>query len=281
MNVSAFILLMRPWQWLKNLMIFFPPLLSGAMSHPGVAERGLLPFAAFCLASSSSYVFNDLFDHERDVLHPVKKKRPLPSGQLSRLSAAVFCCILFVLAIVLSWQVSSVFLALVLVYLLVVVSYSMYLKSLPILDVFCISLGFVLRLYGGGEAFNIVISDWLFLTVFLLATFLSVGKRYSERRYLGDTAGGHRCTLEAYPEGFLEGIMYLSGAAVLVTYSIYAISTPFLVFTVPLCMYGLLRYLMRVMSGQSGDPSESLVKDIPLLITSILWVLLVGWSVYR
>ena len=281
MNVAALILLMRPWQWLKNLMIFFPPLLSGAMFHEGVAVNGLLPFVAFCLASSSSYVFNDLFDHERDSLHPEKQKRPLPSNRISRFSAVLLCGVLFVMAVVLSWWVSAIFFVLVMIYLLVVLSYSLYLKSLPILDVFCISIGFVLRLYAGGEAFNIVISEWLFLTVFLLATFLSVGKRYSERRYLGETAGAHRRTLEAYPEGYLEGIMYLSGAVVLVTYSIYVMSTPFLVFTVPLCMYGLLRYLMRIMSGQSGDPSEALVKDLPLLITSVLWVLMVGWSVYR
>ena len=281
MNVAALILLMRPWQWLKNLMIFFPPLLSGAMFHEGVAVNGLLPFVAFCLASSSSYVFNDLFDHERDSLHPEKQKRPLPSNRISRFSAVLLCGVLFMMAVVLSWWVSAIFFVLVMIYLLVVLSYSLYLKSLPILDVFCISIGFVLRLYAGGEAFNIVISEWLFLTVFLLATFLSVGKRYSERRYLGETAGAHRRTLEAYPEGYLEGIMYLSGAVVLVTYSIYVMSTPFLVFTVPLCMYGLLRYLMRIMSGQSGDPSEALVKDLPLLITSVLWVLMVGWSVYR
>ncbi len=180
-----------------------------------------------------------------------------------------------------SYQVSIVFLELVVVYLLVIISYSLFLKNLPIIDVFCISLGFVLRLYGGSVAFGVDVSDWLFLTVFLLATFLSIGKRYSERLSLGDSAGEQRPTLGVYPDGFLEGALYLSGAAVLVTYAIYTISTPHLVYSVPLCMYGLLRYLMRIQSGQSGDPSESLIKDLPLLITSLLWVLMIGWSIYR
>ena len=281
MNAISIVRLMRPWQWLKNLMIFFPPLLSGSMLYPGVAVRGLLPFAAFCCASSASYVFNDLFDQERDSLHPEKKKRPLPSGQISRIMAALFCAVFLILAIFLSYQVSIAFLELVVVYLLVIISYSLFLKNLPIIDFFCISLGFVLRLYGGSVAFGVAVSDWLFLTVFLLATFLSIGKRYSERLSLGESAGEHRPTLGVYPEGFLEGALYLSGAAVLVTYSIYTISTPHLVYSVPLCMYGLLRYLMRIQSGQSGDPSESLIKDLPLLITSLLWVLMIGWSIYR
>lgn len=281
MNAITIIRLMRPWQWLKNLMIFFPPLLSGSMVFPGIAVRGFLPFAAFCCASSASYIFNDLFDQKRDFLHPEKKNRPLPSGQISRITAALLCVVLLLLSIFLSCQVSVIFLELVVVYLLVILSYSLFLKNTPIIDVFCISLGFVLRLYGGSVAFAVAVSDWLFLTVFLLATFLSIGKRYGERLSLGESAGEHRPTLGTYPEGFLEGALYMSGAAVLVTYSIYTISIPHLVYSVPLCMYGLLRYLMRIQSGQSGDPSESLIKDLPLLITSLLWVLMIGWSIYR
>ena len=281
MSAFAFVLLLRPWQWLKNLMIFFPPLLSGAMSHPGMAGRGILPFAAFCCASSAAYVFNDLADQERDARHPDKKNRPLPSGQVSRVTAGVLCFVLLSLSLLFSWRISPAFIGLLSVYLLVSVCYSLFLKNLPIIDIFCVSLGFVLRLYAGGAAFDIFISDWLFLTVFLLSIFLSVGKRYSERRYLGEGAGDHRRTLEVYPDGFLESAMYLSGAAVLVTYAIYAISTPLLVYTVPLCMFGLLRYLMRIKSGQSGDPTEALTRDVPLLATGMLWVLMVGWSVYR
>lgn len=281
MNAIAIVLLLRPWQWLKNLMIFFPPLLSGAMFHPGMASRGILPFMAFCCASSASYVFNDLADQDRDAHHPDKQNRPLPSGSVSRATAMALCCGLLVSSVAFGWRISPTFVCFVMVYLLVSACYSLLLKNLPIIDIFCISLGFVLRLYGGGTAFDIFISDWLFLTVFLLAIFLSVGKRYSERRYLGESAGHHRRTLEVYPDGFLESAMYLSGSAVLVTYAIYAISTPLLVYTVPLCMFGLLRYLMRIKSGQGGDPTEALLKDLPLLATGILWVLMVGWSVYR
>lgn len=281
MRFNAFLHLIRPWQWLKNLILFFPPALSGALLHSGMAARGILPFSAFCCISSTAYVFNDLADQTRDACHPEKRYRPLPSGQLSRTSAMLVCVCLAVIGTVLSWNVSSTFLVYVVLYLLISVFYSLFLKHLPIVDIFCISLGFVLRLYAGGEAFDVFISDWLFLTVFLLAVFLSVGKRYSERLHLGETAGSHRRALEAYPDGFLDSAMYLSGSAVLVTYAIYAISTPLLVYTVPLCLFGLLRYLFRIKSGRCGDPTEALIKDLPLMVTSILWGAMVIWSVYQ
>lgn len=281
MKIFAILRLIRPWQWIKNLMLFFPPFLSGALFKPGLALEGVGPFTAFCLASSATYIVNDLMDCEADSLHPRKKNRPLPAGIISPLTARILAALLFAGAVILSLQTSSTFVLLLLGYLCVTLGYSLFLKHWPIFDLFCISTGFVLRLYAGGEAFGVVISEWLFLTVFLLAMFLSLGKRASEQRSLGQRAGEHRKTLAEYPEGFLEGAMFLSGAVVLVTYAMYAINTPFLVFSVPICMFGLLRYLLRVRQGGSGDPSEALIRDVPLLVISLLWVLVVGWSVYR
>jgi 4-hydroxybenzoate polyprenyltransferase len=262
-------------------MVFFPPFLSGALLHPGMLAKGLLPFLAFCSASSTAYIFNDLRDLDRDVLHPRKRLRPLASGEVTINSAKALILILLVVTLISSWLVSPLFLLYVVIYLVMSFAYSLKLKHLPIFDVFCISLGFVLRLYGGGEAFGVYVSDWLFLSVFLLSLFLSVGKRYSEQRILGESAGEHRSTLEVYPAGFLESAMYLSGSAVLITYAMYAIATPLMVYTVPLCVFGLLRYLMHIKSGGEGDPAETLLRDPILLIVGILWVLMVGLSVYR
>jgi 4-hydroxybenzoate polyprenyltransferase len=281
MTARTFVVLIRPRQWLKNLMLFFPPFLSGALFHSGVAIQGIVPFAAFCCASSASYLFNDVRDRGSDARHPQKRLRPVASGAVSPSSALLLCALLAAAAGLMAWQVSSRFLVFLVLYLLVAGAYSLVLKHLAIIDIFCISLGFVLRLYGGGEAFGVYISDWLFLTVFLLSVFLSVGKRYSERRSLGESAGEHRRTLEEYPDGFLESALYLSGASVLVTYAMFAITRPLLVYTVPLCLFGLLRYLMRIKSGGEGDPTDALVRDGSLLVIGILWVVLVGLSVYR
>ena len=271
---------MRPLQWLKNLMVYFPLFLSGSLQRVDLSWLTILPFAAFCCASSAGYVFNDLVDRRRDAAHPHKQSRPIPSGQVTVFGALTVCIGLAILAGLAGLAVSRVFFFYAVAYLLSAACYSLIIKEIAVLDIFCISLGFVLRLYGGGSAFRVEVSDWLFLTVFLLSVFLSVGKRYSEMRILGNDAGMHRRTLEEYPRGFLEGAMYLSGAAVLVTYALYAIGHSPMVYSVPLCMFGLLRYLMRIKGGASGDPTESLVKDLPLLVTSVLWVAFIGWSVY-
>jgi len=280
MKPAVLLKLLRPHQWIKNLMVYFPLFLSGSLLNVKFSPHALLPFAAFCCASSAGYIFNDLVDRRRDAAHPQKQFRPLPSGQVKVVVGAALVAGLTVLAVLAGMAVSRGFALFVAAYLLTAVCYSLLLKEIAILDIYGISLGFVLRLYAGGMAFYVDITDWLFLTVFLLSVFLSFGKRYSEMRLLGNDAGLHRKTLEEYPRGFLEGGMYLSGAAVLVTYSMYAINHPPMVYSVPLCMFGLLRYQMRIKGGGSGDPTESLLKDLPLLVTGVIWVVFSAWSIY-
>lgn len=281
MKASFCLKIMRPHQWLKNLILFFPPFLGGMLFQKNLLLLGVVPFFAFSFASSASYIFNDFMDLKSDLNHPHKSLRPLTSGALSKPVAVFMIVVLLTTAGALGSLVSPTFLGYLGLYLCISTLYSFTLKGWPIIDVFCISTGFVLRLYAGGEAFGVYVSDWLFLTVFLLALFLSLGKRFGEQVLLGGDAGNHRQSLQNYPQGFLESSMYLTGGAVLVTYAIYAIDRPYLVYTVPLCMFGLLRYLLRVKVGQGGDPTEALLQDFPLLVTGVLWVLLVGWSVYQ
>ena len=280
MAFLPYLKLIRPSQWLKNLMLFFPPFLGGAILNPGVLTAAFLPLAAFCFTSSSTYVLNDILDARTDLNHPVKKLRPIPARKVSKINAACLAAVLLLAGIMLGFFVSGMFLAILISYFIVSSAYSLKLKQLPIIDLFCISAGFLLRLQAGGEAFGIKISEWLFLCVFLLAIFLSTGKRLHEKNMLGSTAVKHRQSLESYPEGFLEGTMYLTGATVLVCYTMYVISRHGPVYAVLLCTFGLLRYILRVKSGLGGDPTESLLRDFPLLVTGILWAVLVGWSIY-
>lgn len=272
--------ILRPTQWLKNLMLFFPSFLGGELLLPGVLARGVIPFVSFCLASSSAYVLNDILDRERDKSHHRKSKRPIPSGKVSLVEAVVLNFVLLAGALALALTISPVFIAILLAYLIVAISYSFYLKHLPIVDLFCVSAGFLFRLQAGGEAFGVEITAWLFLSVFLLAIFLSTGKRLYEKNALGENAGSHRKALESYPPGFLDGTMYMTGGAVLVTYTLYVIEHQVLIYTVPLCCFGLLRYIMRVKSGLGGDPTESLIKDVPLFVVGLLWAVMVGWGIY-
>jgi decaprenyl-phosphate phosphoribosyltransferase len=279
--IINYLIMLRPTQWLKNLMLFFPPFLAGQMLLPGVAISGVAPFGAFCLVSSAGYIFNDIMDRERDTHHPRKCLRPIPSGAVTLAGARVFSALLMISGLVLAGFISPGLLLLLVGYAAISISYSLLLKSLPILDLFCISAGFLIRLQAGGELFHVPISPWLFLTVFLLAVFLSTGKRLSELRSLGNMAGEHRTSLAHYPPGFLDGTLNMTGAAVLVTYAMYALNKQTLIYSVPLCLFGLLRYMLRVTAGKGGDPTESLLKDRPLFVVGLLWVLMVVWSIYR
>lgn len=279
--MTAFLKLARPHQWLKNLMIFFPPFLSGSLLQQGVLEKGIVPMISFCLASSAAYVLNDTLDAGRDRSHPRKMLRPVASGKVSPVAAGVFALVLAACGVAAALAVGGGFILFVAAYLAISVCYSAKLKEIPIVDLFCIASGFVLRLYGGGAAFEVEISQWLFLSVFLLSLFLSTGKRLCEKAGLGESAGNHRKSLDGYPPGFLDLAMAISGAAVLVTYTMYSISKYALVYTVPLCTFGLLRYTMRVKSGSGGDPTDALLKDVPLFVTGLLWVILVGYGIYR
>jgi 4-hydroxybenzoate polyprenyltransferase len=281
MKVSAYINLARPVQWLKNLIIFFPPFLGGTLFKMGAISQGTVPFIAFCFASSSTYVLNDILDRHNDAIHPIKRNRPIPSGDISVPFAYLLSLGFLVVSVILGLTVSRAFCLLLLVYIIIQLFYSCRLKEIVILDIFCISAGFLLRLQSGGLAFNIDISSWLFLSVFLLALFLSTGKRLGEMQFLGDRAGEHRKSLTAYPPGFLEGVMYMTGGSVMVTYTMFVISRHMLVYTVPLCCFGLMRYIYRVKSGFGGDPTEALIKDGALLATGILWVIMTWYGYYR
>jgi len=279
MTLKSFFQLLRPHQWLKNLMLFFPPFLGGRFADLTVLTS-IIPFAAFCLASSSSYIINDIFDAPKDAQHPRKKERPIASGVISSRSGYILALALGVFSILLSFQVQRSFLLILLGYMILSVAYTVKLKDVAVVDLFCISIFFLFRLTAGGQAFGIVVSDWLFLSVFLLALFLSTGKRLCERNHLGDVAGDHRKSLNDYPDGLLDGIMYMTGGAVLVTYTLYVINKHGMVHTVPLCCFGLLRYMYRVKVGKGGDPTYALLQDSVLFMVGLSWVALTGVAIY-
>ncbi len=278
--VYIYLKLLRPHQWLKNLMLYFPLFLGGLASDLSLLISGIIPFAAFCLASSSTYIINDIIDAPNDAHHPKKKYRPIAAGKISPQAGYVLSAALLLLSLALAWHVHGVFFWILVGYVGLSISYTVKLKDVAIVDLFCISIFFILRLEAGGEAFSINVSAWLFLSVFLLALFLATGKRLCERSHLGDTAGDHRKSLNDYPAGLLDGIMYMTGGAVLVTYTLFVISRHGMVYTVPLCCFGLLRYMFRVKSGAGGDPTYALLQDWQLFLVGLTWILLVGYWIY-
>jgi len=262
-------------------MLFFPPFLGGTLLAQGMVVKGAIPFVVFSLASSAGYLVNDLMDREADSNHPRKSSRPLASGMVAVSTAKTLAVLLAASAIIVAISVGTAFSLFVLAYLSVSVAYSCCLKNIPVVDLFCIATGFLFRLMAGGAVFNIRVSEWLFLSVLLLSLFLSAGKRLSEKQTLSvTTAASHRKVLAHYPDGFLDGVLFMTGSAVLVTYTMYTLSHNFLLYTVPLCCFGLLRYILRVRSGLSGDPTESLLRDPWLMVVGAGWGIMVGWGIY-
>jgi 4-hydroxybenzoate polyprenyltransferase len=278
--VGAFLNLIRPKQWLKNLLLFFPPFFAGKIADTAMQTNWIAAFASFSLMSSCCYIMNDIRDREADRNHPDKRNRAIASGKISVLQASFIAGILYLAALLVGSAVSEKFEALLIVYLAISFLYSFFLKQVVLVDIFVISFGFMIRVIAGGEAFRIPVSKWLFLTVFIVSLFLASGKRLSELIDLGIAAPNHRMSLINYSQSFLEGLLWFSAAASLVTYSLYTIDHQNnLFYTVPLATFGLIRYIYLARDGK-GEPTELLTGDKQLLGVAILWVSITGIMIY-
>lgn len=283
--------LLRAYQWTKNLLVLAALIFAEAANDPVQVARALIAFVAFCLASSSAYIFNDIIDIPKDRAHPKKRTRPLASGALSVPYAAVVMLALLVAAVSLAYfGLHLNFLLALLVYLALTVSYSLIWKHMVIVDVMVLAIGFVVRAMAGAIALDVVFSKWLVVCTLFLALFLALGKRRSEIILLDQDAAGHRGVLQHYTTQYLDALIYIVAGGALLTYTIYTCSpeveanfgTDKLYVTLPFVVYGLFRYLYLVQHKTGGgDPSRTLLKDWPLGLTVALWglanVVIIYW----
>jgi len=266
---------LRPRHWLKNGFVLAPAVFSGHALDAGAVGRSLLATAAFCLAASAGYLVNDLLDREADLADPVKRLRPIASGELGGGHVLAWACALLAAAAGMALLVSRPVLLALLVYAGLTLVYSLALKSVPILEAMVLATGFVVRLAAGALAIPVMISHWLVICGFLLALLLAFGKRVPELR---------RPALRtpAYPESFLRAVVTLLAAVTLVTYALYTVSpdtvanlgSRALLLTVPLVLFGVLRYVLLLHREGAQDPAETLIGDRPLLLTVVAWALL-------
>jgi len=275
----AYLKILRPKQWVKNLLLFVPLVFAAPSLEWLVANlpRVVIAFVSFSLLASAVYVFNDIHDLERDKLHPVKRKRPLPSGQVSVVGAIVLGLLSAVGSLLLGLRLGPTFLAVLALYALNNLLYSLVLKNWQLLDIFSIAFGFVLRVFAGAQAIDVPVSTYLFLTVFFLALFLAIGKRRYEVLLLGDEGSNHRSSLRHYSVYYLDQIMNISATLTLVVYTLYTLegSHPMLVLTVPVVVFGLFRYYHITHNLQKGEPSDDLLSDPFILASAALYGLLV------
>ncbi len=268
--------LLRPHHWIKNLLLFAAPFFGGTLFRTDNLLMAFPVFLAFSLCASSVYIFNDLMDIDKDRLHPRKRLRPIASGSISKDVAVIFGMVLVIPSLSLSFYISVSFFGFIVAYILIQILYTLYLKHIPIIDIFSIAAGFVIRVLAGGAAFDIRVSPWLFLTMFMISVVLATGKRLSESELLEDTASLHRKTLRHYSVSTLKEILLIASASSLITYALYTVEqSQQLVYTVPVVTFGLFRYILISQKGL-GDATEALFKDRWLMLTVIVWLTIVG-----
>jgi 4-hydroxybenzoate polyprenyltransferase len=280
---------LRPHQWTKNLAVFAALALSKHLFEPESLARSLLAFALFCALSGTVYLLNDVADFERDRVHPLKRMRPIARGALPRRAAALLAVGLAIASAGTSLLLGPLFASCAVAYLVLNLLYSFYLKDAVILDVLCISLGFVLRAVAGAVAIGVAFSEWLLVCTLLLALFLALAKRRHELVTLNETASGHRKALSEYSPYLLDQMISVVTASTLTAYAFYTLApatvakygTDRLAWTIPFVLYGIFRYLYLVhQKEQGGSPTDILSTDRPLLVTVALWAAAIVLIVY-
>lgn len=290
MRLQQWLQALRPAQWTKNLFVLAPLLFAGRLTDHDSFFAAIHALIAFIFLSSAVYQLNDVLDVERDRLHPEKRARPIASGVISVRAALVLAAILVLLAGAFARTLPPLFRFQAAAYLALMVFYCFALKRVVLLDAFAVSLGFVLRLAAGSSAIAVEPSHWLIICSFSLALFLSFAKRRSEMALLGDAASSHRLVLGAYGAPFLEhGTTILAGITA-VCYTLYAVApetvarfgTDALVYGAVFVLFGLLRYLHLAQTmGSLEAPDRLIVKDLPMILTVLLWSLYNAAVIYR
>lgn len=287
--LSALLRSMRPTQWAKNLFVLAPLAFGRELLSPESLLRGLGAFAAFCAASSLVYLINDVRDREEDLRHPLKRHRPIASGALPVSVALGAALVLATAAVGVGVFLGPLFLVWLGIYVLLNALYTFSFKRIVILDVMTLSLGFVLRVLAGGAAVAVEVSSWLLLCTIFLALFLAFSKRRHELVLLEDEAVSQRSVLGQYSLRFVDQMINVVTASTVIAYSLYAVApetaeryeTQDLVYTVPLVLFGIFRYLyLTYQETSEKNPTEAILTDPPFLINMLLWSLAVLWIVY-
>jgi len=280
MNLQSLISLFRVQQYIKNLFIFAPMIFAFAVNGQNLV-RSLLAFILFSLTASGVYIINDLLDIEDDRQHPSKKTRPLAAGKISRIQALQWLLILVIPALVFAYIADVRLLIILTVYLVINISYSSGLKHIPILDIFLIAIGYVLRLFAGAAVCDVPLSMWIILMTFLLALFLALGKRREDVLHAQQGREVRR-SIGGYNLEFVNASMTLMTGVIIVSYILYTVSgevitrfgTSNLYLTTGFVIMGLMRYLqITLVEENSGDPTSIVIHDRFLQLIILTWLL--------
>lgn len=275
-TIISLLKLMRPKQWVKNIFLFAPLVFSKQFLHLHSIYQVVFAAGMFCLAASAVYIINDLNDIERDKAHPKKrKKRPLASGQVSIKNAIILLGIIYI-ALIASWLIAPHVFYVILVYIILNLLYSFKLKHEPVIEIFIVAFGFVLRVYAGAVALNVPVSHWMFVTTLSLSLYLASIKR---RQELIENGSESRGVLRHYSITLINRFAEMSATTTIVFYSLYVMTVqPKLIMTIPFVMFGLFRYWFIVDTLKGGEsPTDVVIYDKQILITVLLWTGFCMW----
>lgn len=286
--LRALLKAMRPRQWTKNGFVFAGLVFDGQLFGLDSFLRTLAAFACFCLISSTAYLINDLADIEKDRQHPTKRLRPLAAGILPPWVAIVAAVTFALVCLPVAYLLDGAFSLILFGYLALTLAYTFYLKHIVIVDLIVLAAGFVLRVAGGVAVIRVArFSPWMYVCMALLALFMIMGKRRHELNLLAESASSHRPILEDYTVRFLDEMIAMVTASLVMAYSLYTFSAPnmpanhAMMLTIPFVLYGLFRYLYLIhVKGQGGAPEELLLRDWPLMMDVILWAGVVIAALY-
>lgn len=270
---------MRPVQWVKNGFVLAPLIFTGLFTDLSAVSNALQAMLLFCLASSAVYIVNDYRDIESDRNHAVKSRtRPLASGAVSVPQAFALLALLLAILACGAWLQPAV-MGVIACYMIINVAYSFVLKHKPVVDIFTIALGFVLRVYAGAVALDVVLSNWMFVTTLCLALYLAALKR---RQELVQAGAGSRKVLEYYTVPLIDKYAQMSATGALLFYTLFVMTArPELTVTIPLVIYGFFRYWFVVETmKESESPVDALLHDWQLLVTLAVWVAVSGWALW-
>lgn len=291
--MKALLSLLRPQQWIKNLFVLLPPFFNGSLTQPAIAFAAAVAFMSFCLSASAIYCLNDIIDREADRMHKVKRMRPLASGKVSvgAAYALMAACIAAAAAacFLLDAPNRIYLLAVIATYIIINIAYCLKLKQLAIVDVFCISTGFVLRLMAGGMACDIELSQWIVLLAFLIALFMAFAKRRDDLVIYLETGVLPRKNVATYNKSFIDMSLAIISSAAVICYIMYTIDPNVLAshgsrqlyLSAVFVLAGLLRYLqLAIVEQRSGSPTELVFHDHFLQICILLWAMFFAIVLY-
>jgi len=279
---------MRPKQWVKNVVIYAPLVFDQKLNNLDAILKTTGGFLVFCLLSGLVYIVNDLADVEADKIHPTKRNRPIASGELPIRTAWIAALILGLIIIPLAYMLSPAFFVVGVIYFLLNLAYSKWLKHIPLIDVLTIAAFFLLRVIAGVALIHVSrFSPWLYVVTALGALYIGFGKRRAELGILAGDANSHRRVLDGYTIPLLDQYISIVSATTIIAYSLYTFSAPnvpenhLMMLTIPFVVYGIFRLLYIIqMTDDVGSPEEVLFTDRPLQITIVLWGALVIFIFY-